>query len=806
MTCLTNHGVVMKKLLFVFIALITSANLLSGFEAKFTNYCNADWVYDAYEEGDEIWVLTNNCIVRYNKSTKEHKVFTATEGFVQSNYNYADIYRDKDGLITVGSYQSTYKFDGSEWINFAAEPLHISDDMIVNYYSIIGFDSQDRKWVKFYFNSQNYYARISDDNTELFECTQSFPLLKSINTSFIDNEDNLWIAGYSDLNNDEGCQIYQVKNSTISNWSGEDGLPKPYFLSNSFIVDKNGNIWFTNPNGTSKFANDTWTLFPYNATGDELKIQPNFTYVSDNGTIWFISNNRICSYNGSDWVYHDDVANQLGNIGINSYILIDNNNMWLGTSSGIFRKKDGNWNFYSKGNGLASNIVFDLIPVSNDVVLATSPKGISRFENDEWTVFNFSQLSAWCVTKVFQDISGKTWLLYNKNINYEAFLGIDIYDGTNFTPIEITNIGLFDNPSDIVQDKNGTIWLGGGKGGIASYNGQIWNHFGFSDHFDTEKDYYDISSMAIDSLGNIWAVAHLLNFSQEINGVPVYGRSNAIYKYDGSDWITVRHDKESDVKMSYSLEKVFVSPDNEILFTDNYYIYKLSGSELIKTDFNSDDNHDISPTFISFDKYGNMWITCGSRMGGIGNVGLLCKYDGLKYEFIDLTCSIAENLFYDKNNDYIWISTDRGLKRFNSNKIWTFNTKDGLMDDDMRWVMQHSSGDFWCGTNSGLSIFKAAYSGVVEPVKFYVGKNNTFAYPNPFKDKVDINFQLEKSSDVRITIFNAKGIEIYSEDLGIMLRGNHQYSYTANNLAKGAYFYMIHAGTDKITGKIVYGE
>jgi len=78
-------------------------------------------------------------------------------------------------------------------------------------------------------------------------------------------------------------------------------------------------------------------------------------------------------------------------------------------------------------------------------------------------------------------------------------------------------------------------------------------------------------------------------------------------------------------------------------------------------------------------------------------------------------------------------------------------------------------------------------------------------YPNPFDSYTTIEFSLQKSSKVRLNIFNANG-EIVSELInGVRLNsGEHQIIFDGTSYASGIYFYSIHSDYFYETGKMIF--
>jgi Secretion system C-terminal sorting domain/Domain of unknown function (DUF2341)/Fibronectin type III domain len=76
------------------------------------------------------------------------------------------------------------------------------------------------------------------------------------------------------------------------------------------------------------------------------------------------------------------------------------------------------------------------------------------------------------------------------------------------------------------------------------------------------------------------------------------------------------------------------------------------------------------------------------------------------------------------------------------------------------------------------------------PKEFALHQN----YPNPFNPVTTIKYDLPKNAFVRITVFDVTGREVEVLVNEFKTAGYHELSFSAENLASGAYFYKIEAG------------
>jgi len=107
---------------------------------------------------------------------------------------------------------------------------------------------------------------------------------------------------------------------------------------------------------------------------------------------------------------------------------------------------------------------------------------------------------------------------------------------------------------------------------------------------------------------------------------------------------------------------------------------------------------------------------------------------------------LPSNTVYDIFRDskgYLWISTDKGVARFNGIKFENFTTFDGLPSNEIFYTQEDNFGRLWFATyNGNLCYYKDG--------KFYTASNTTFLRL-PFKPSYIRNIFIEKDSSITIT-------------------------------------------------------
>ncbi len=77
-------------------------------------------------------------------------------------------------------------------------------------------------------------------------------------------------------------------------------------------------------------------------------------------------------------------------------------------------------------------------------------------------------------------------------------------------------------------------------------------------------------------------------------------------------------------------------------------------------------------------------------------------------------------------------------------------------------------------------------------------------YPNPFNPTTEITFSIPEITEVNLEIFNAQGQLVDVVIKGELSAGLHRYSFGAQNLPSGIYYYKLHTGNEVQIRKMVY--
>lgn len=168
------------------------------------------------------------------------------------------------------------------------------------------------------------------------------------------------------------------------------------------------------------------------------------------------------------------------------------------------------------------------------------------------------------------------------------------------------------------------------------------------------------------------------------------------------------------------------------------------------------------------------------------------------------------------------VSYDNVL-RVKETKIFTETVNDKSTDVEMltyRWYINENpypimalisktfhlpDGNMTVSNQAAYNDIMISQPGSVLALNSLAGENNFNAFPNPFSDRIAIEFELGKESGVSLSLFNMNGQLIKELAGGKLSQGKHSVSISGKelNLAKGTYLLKLIADGVETSLKIV---
>lgn len=163
--------------------------------------------------------------------------------------------------------------------------------------------------------------------------------------------------------------------------------------------------------------------------------------------------------------------------------------------------------------------------------------------------------------------------------------------------------------------------------------------------------------------------------------------------------------------------------------------------------------------------------------------------DSNSYSFLDKIATVA----WDTGTVYgVWTQYSYSLSQFaGASHLWIAFRY--YMDCASMGFCVHID-DVFVGVPVGISQIG---NGV--PTKFELQQN----YPNPFNPTTNIRFDIAKTTDVKLVVYNSLGEEVKVLAEGVKSPGTYELRFDATGLASGVYYYRLYAGSYIETKKMM---
>ncbi|MGA2295954.1 MAG: T9SS type A sorting domain-containing protein [FCB group bacterium] len=643
-------------------------------------------------------------------------------------------------------------------------------------------------WKNIGFPDTNVQA-VAILNNKIFVGTEYYGLF--ITT----NEGNTWTAKDSGLVNYnnipvENIYCFGVKGNYIFAGTMDEGIYLSTDFGNSWNHKTNG---FTNAYVLQIVIQDN-TVFAcvgggiYHTTNngdkwDTLSRNISFTWISSlaiNGNFMFAGSpdNWGSLYKSSDY------GKTWNNIGFNDTIInsvvIINNNIYLGTSKGIFFSTDNGNNWTAKNSGLAFSYDLTLAVNGNEIIAGTQDGGIylTTDNGDNWKAKNTGLVKTYAHS-----------MAINGN---EIFVGTGNYDegGGIFKTTDNGNSweakfgGLYENGVWAVAIGNNHIFAGTAREVIYSStdDGETWKNLG-----SPGQTHLDILSLALNDsylfagaydggvfrssdFGNSWKSLYMSNggqpYSLATNGNNIFsGTDRGLYvsSDNGDNW----REKDSGI----------VNPNINSIVINGNNIY--AGAE-------------YGGVYCTKDN-GDFWKYLG--LGNSGTTGSLT---------IDSNIFIGTNkgLYYSSNFGNIWTNKNTGSTSLNFQSMLK-NNNDIFIGSNDGVYLSTDLGNNWQHKNAGLENKNVTFLAMnkncliagTDSNGIYISTdygNNWIASNNGLKEKTVI--ALTAMQNYIFTIVDTNGIYISSDNGNNWnLKNSVRSVYSVRLATNGS---NVYAGTD----------
>ena len=194
------------------------------------------------------------------------------------------------------------------------------------------------------------------------------------------------------------------------------------------------------------------------------------------------------------------------------------------------------------------------------------------------------------------------------------------------------------------------------------------------------------------------------------------------------------------------------------------------------------------PYFIFGDDSSNGHI---ASVVGVNNHSVAMYYDNKTYHFVFDFASFQQ--FTRVGNDYICLGFLLYPKNF-QDTVSVYTRADIEVGDMTAYAngVKNPFYSFQMPTSVNTLLLET-------PLAYKLSQN----YPNPFNPSTRIAYDVAKSGDVRLSVYNLLGQEVSTLVDGYQSAGRHTVIFDASHMASGTYFYILRSDGNVITKKMV---
>ncbi|OGF67513.1 MAG: hypothetical protein A2Y62_06155 [Candidatus Fischerbacteria bacterium RBG_13_37_8] len=656
------------------------------------------------------------------------------QGLSQSSVN--SILQDDRGYMWFATQEGLNKYDGYNFTIFTYDPAN-KNSLSMNFIIALIKDSKGDLWIGTDGGGLNKFNPVTEQWIRFRNEPGNNNSLSNnyIQAIYEDREGALWVG-----TNGGGLERFEEAKSEWTHYQNEPGNANS--LSDNHIraiyEDKDGIYWIgTSGGGLNRFdrRKGAWRHYR-NKPGDPNSLSSDFIttgYIDQSGIFWIgTAGNGLNRFDPEkdEWtVYRNDPDNPdtLSSDFISALYKDKEGIFWVGTLGGganKFNPESGEWKHYLSNandlNSLSNNNVLSFFEDNAGVFwIGTNGGGLSKLEKARvrWVHYNHragesNSLNNNDVRAIYEDASGIMWIGTNGG-------GVDRFDRVTGKWIHyINDTGNSNSLSNnnirsICEDKDGMFWIGTWGSGVDKYDRKEKKWINYSTDPDNENSISHnlIRFIYEDRDGLLW--------------IGTWGGGLNAFDRETGTWTHYYNDPDNPNSVSTDFIFSILEDEEGLLWIGtwgsglNKYDKKLrkwTHYNVEANNSNSLNNSGIASLYK--DNNGILWI--GTWGGGLN------KYDIAADKWTHYTTEngLPNNVVYGILNDNrgnIWLSTNRGLSKFNPQEetFKNYDVNDGLQGNEF------NSGAFLKSKN-GSELFFGGLNGF-----------NAF-YPDTIKDNLHI--------------------------------------------------------------------
>jgi ligand-binding sensor domain-containing protein len=400
--------------------------------------------------------------------------FSPKDGLL--NHSVTCINQDNQGNLWIGTINGVNKYDGKKFTAYTTK-----HGLISNYITCCAKDAKGDLW----FGTDKGISKLTDGTFINFSRKDGL-VGKEVTCIYPDASENVWIGTTNGLSCFNG--------NRFTNYSTLDGLSTNNI--NDITQDRQQHLWIATSNGLCRF-NKNHTFKRYGQQQGLMDTDVKAILVDFKNTKWLATTTGLISFADSQFRKYSIKKDRNSNL-IECLFQDYENNLWIGTGAGLFRYRGNPFASFGANEGLTSNFVISVLRDSKNVLwVGTQDGGLFKYKNNGFVAYNEQNgLPAKTVNAICEYTPGTLWLATEQ--------GLTIYDGTNFTKKPDTTKVFSNSLNCFFRDSKNNLWMGG-KDRLFKYDGKHFSEYTFK----CRNDHFEIWTIIEDKQGTLWIGTYL---------------------------------------------------------------------------------------------------------------------------------------------------------------------------------------------------------------------------------------------------------------------------------------------------------